>query len=114
VKRGPSDGFPERFRKAARYARQVGHSAGVHKPGQPIPSVSSNSKPKFNDDGSIDLFFGPERLEGALESNFIGTNNGEGYFVVMRLYSPGQFYFDKTWKSLSSTSRECCRYRGVQ
>jgi hypothetical protein len=73
-------------------------AAGVDKPGQAIPSINSQSEPKYNDDGSIDLYFGPKLPEGAAASNYIGTNDGEGYFVVIRLYSPGQSYFDKTWK----------------
>jgi hypothetical protein len=73
-------------------------AAGVDKPGQLIPSLSSQQDRKYNDDGSIDLYFGPERAQDVPESNFIGTNSGEGYFVVIRLYSPGQAYFDKTWK----------------
>jgi hypothetical protein len=73
-------------------------AAGVDKPGQPIPSVSSQQKPKYNDDGSIDLYFGPEMPQGAPNSNYLGTNKGKGFFVVIRLYSPGQAYFDKTWK----------------
>jgi hypothetical protein len=73
-------------------------AAGVDRPGQQIPSISSQGDLKYNGDGSIDLYFGPEPPQGAPASNYIGTNDGEGYFVVIRLYSPGQAYFDKTWK----------------
>ena len=73
-------------------------AAGVDKPGQPIPSINSQQELAYNDDGSIDLYFGPEMPPDAAESNYIGTNPGEGFFVVIRLYSPGQAYFDKTWK----------------
>lgn len=73
-------------------------AAGVDKPGQPIPSINSQEKLKYNDDGSIDLYFGPELPQGASQTNYIGTNRGEGFFVIIRLYSPGQTYFDKTWK----------------
>ncbi|MCP3877675.1 MAG: hypothetical protein GY701_04675 [Sulfitobacter sp.] len=44
------------------------------------------------------MYFDPEPPQGAPPSNFIGTNKGEGFFGVIRLYSPGQTYFDKTWK----------------
>jgi hypothetical protein len=74
------------------------NAAGVDKPGQPIPSINSHDNLKYNDDGSIDLYFGPEPPEVAHESNYIGTNKGEGFFVLIRLYSPGKSYFDKTWK----------------
>ena len=73
-------------------------AAGVDKPGQPIPSINSQQELEYNEDGSIDLYFGPETLQGVPETNYIGTNKGEGFFVVIRLYSPGQAYFDKTWK----------------
>ena len=43
----------------------------------------------YNDDGSIDLYFAPELPHRTPESNYIGTNPGEGFFVVIRLYSPG-------------------------
>jgi hypothetical protein len=35
---------------------------------------------------------------GAPAYNYVGTTKGEGYFVVIRLYSPGKAYFDKTWR----------------
>ena len=73
-------------------------AAGVDKAGQPIPSVNSQQDLAYNDDGSLDLYFGPELPAGAPKSNYVGTNPGEGFFVVIRLYSPGQAYFDKTWK----------------
>jgi hypothetical protein len=73
-------------------------AAGVAKPGQLIPSLSSQVGVKPNDDGSTDLYFGPELPQGVPQSNYIGTNKGEGYFVVIRLYSPGKAYFDKTWR----------------
>ena len=73
-------------------------AAGVDKAGQLIPSVNSQQELAYNDDGSLDLYFGPELPAGAPKSNYIGTNPGEGFFVIIRLYSPGKAYFDKTWK----------------
>ncbi len=73
-------------------------AAGVAKPGQMIPSVNSQESLEYNADGSIDLYFGPDLPAGAPASNYIGTNDGEGFFVVIRLYSPGETYFDKTWR----------------
>ena len=40
-----------------------------------------------NDDGSIDLYFGPEAPEGK-EANWIQTVPNKGWFCVLRLYSP--------------------------
>ncbi len=73
-------------------------AAGVDKPGQSIPSVNSMEDRQFNADGSIDLYFGPEQPKGVPEAHWIGTNPGEGFFIILRLYSPKQSYFDKTWK----------------
>ncbi len=91
------EGIPaENFWAATLYAAAT--AAGVDKPGQPIPSLSSQKELKHNADGSIDLYFGPELPKDVSKSNYIGTNKGEGYFVVLRLYSPGKAYFDKTWR----------------
>jgi hypothetical protein len=90
-------GIPaENFWAVTLYAAPT--AAGVDKPGQLIPSLSSQQDLKYNQDGSIDLYFGPDLPQGGARSNYIGTNKGEGYFVIIRLYSPGQPYFDKTWK----------------
>jgi hypothetical protein len=37
-------------------------------------------------------------VSGVYREDNIGTNKREGFFVVIRLYSPGQSYFDKSWK----------------
>jgi hypothetical protein len=51
---------------------------------------------KVNDDGSVDLYFGPLAPKGN-ESNWIQTNNGEAWFTYLRLYGPSETYFDKSW-----------------
>jgi hypothetical protein len=73
-------------------------AAGVDKPGQPIASINSMGTLEYKEDGSIDLYFAPQRPSDVPVTNFIGTNPGEGFFVIIRLYSPGQGYFDKNWK----------------
>ncbi len=73
-------------------------AAGVDQPGQAIPSVNSMEDLQMNDDGSIDLFFGPSLPDSVPHSNWIGTVDGQGFFVILRLYSPTAAYFDKTWK----------------
>jgi hypothetical protein len=90
-------GIPaENFWAVTLYAAAT--AAGVDKPGQPIPSINSMGKPKYNEDGSIDLYLGPQKPSDVPASNFLGTNAREGFFVIIRLYSPGKAYFDKTWK----------------
>jgi hypothetical protein len=64
--------------------------------GQPLPSISSYTKPVINADGSIDITFGPEKPEG--KGNWIRTVPGRGWFPIFRFYSPTEPYFDKTWK----------------
>lgn len=64
--------------------------------GQPLPSVSSYSNPTVNADGSIYIFFGPDRPKDAV--NWIQTVSGRGWFPIFRFYSPTVAFFDKNWK----------------
>jgi hypothetical protein len=65
--------------------------------GQPLPSLNSMDRPASNTDGSYDLYFGPKAPAGK-QSNWLATVPGKGYFIILRLYSPKQSFFDKTWK----------------
>jgi hypothetical protein len=65
--------------------------------GTPFSRISTFTKPKANSDGSIDLFFGPNVPAGE-EANWIRTVPGKGWFILFRLYGPGEAYFDHTWK----------------
>ena len=47
-----------------------------------------------NDDGSVDVYFAPTAPEG-LDSNWIPT--GEDFFLLFRLYGPGEPLFEKAW-----------------
>jgi hypothetical protein len=50
-----------------------------------------------NDDGSVDLHFGPTPpTEG--ESNWVQTIPGKHWFSYFRLYGPLETYFDRSWK----------------
>ncbi|WP_216825893.1 DUF1214 domain-containing protein [Sulfitobacter sp. SK012] len=49
-----------------------------------------------NDDGSVDLYFGPQAPDGK-EINWVQTNEGQSFFVYLRLYGPEQEYFDQTF-----------------
>jgi hypothetical protein len=66
--------------------------------GQPFPSIGSLDDITYNDDGSVDLYFGPELPTGAPESNWRKTLPGKGWFVLFRLYSPTQPFFDGSWR----------------
>ena len=63
---------------------------------QQFPSVSSQNKDlQVNSDGSVDVYFGPKRLQGK-EANWIQTIPGKGWFMILRLYGPLEPWFDKT------------------
>ena len=66
--------------------------------GQPFPSIGSLDDLKYNEDGSIDLYFGPELPDGAPESNWLRTVPEKGWFTLLRLYSPTEAFFDQTWR----------------
>jgi hypothetical protein len=61
------------------------------------PLVGSVHGAVANQDGSFDLYFGPEPPADAPEENWVQTTPGKGWFVYLRLYGPEQPYFDKTW-----------------
>jgi hypothetical protein len=42
--------------------------------------------------------FAPERPAGTPEGNWIQTTEGKGWFPILRLYSPFQSFFDKSWR----------------
>lgn len=65
---------------------------------QQFPSVSSQDEGvKVNDDGSVDVWFGPEAPQG-MEHNWVQTIPGKGWFMILRLYGPLEPWFDQTWR----------------
>ena len=44
------------------------------------------------------ITFGPERPADSPEGNWIQTTEGKGWFPILRLYSPLEPFFDKTWR----------------
>jgi len=65
--------------------------------GMPKPSINSFDGPEENDDGSYDVFFGPEAPAGK-EKNWVKTVTGKGWFTYIRLYGPLEPFFDQSWK----------------
>ena len=57
---------------------------------RPPPSTSS--------DGSTTVYFGPTQPAGADRGNWIQTVPGKGWFTLLRLYSPLEPFFDKSWR----------------
>jgi hypothetical protein len=65
---------------------------------QKSAGLDSNSPTiKQNDDKSYTVWFGPKAPKGH-EDNWIQTNPGKSYNVLLRLYGPLEPWFDKTWQ----------------
>lgn len=63
-----------------------------------FPSISSQKKElEKNEDGSVDVYFGPQPPAG-LDNNWVQTIPGKGWNVILRLYGPLEPWFDKTWR----------------
>jgi hypothetical protein len=64
----------------------------------PFPSVSSQTEGlAISSDGSVDIHFGPSAPLGKA-SNWIETVPGKGWCCCLRLYSPLEPWFDKSWR----------------
>jgi hypothetical protein len=62
-----------------------------------IAGLDSKKDLVKNEDGSVDLYVGPEAPKGK-EKNWIPTAPGRGWFAYFRLYAPTEAYFDRSWK----------------
>ncbi len=62
----------------------------------PFPSLSSEKDLVQNADGSWDIYFAPQRPEGA--ANWIETIPQKGWFTIFRLYGPLEPWFERTWR----------------
>lgn len=65
---------------------------------QALPTRNSLDRLVENEDGSVDIYFGPEPPEGASERNWIDTVPGRDYFIILRLYGSDIEFFDQTWR----------------
>jgi hypothetical protein len=69
---------------------------------QRFPRAGSQSYPTpaatADGGGSTTVTFGPEQPSDSPDGNWIQTDEDKGFFVILRLYSPGQSYFDKSWR----------------
>lgn len=64
---------------------------------QQFPSVSSQNKDLVvNADGSIDIYFGHK--VPSQKANWIQTVPGQSWNTILRLYSPLEPWFNKTWR----------------
>jgi hypothetical protein len=58
----------------------------------PSPAAEAES------DGSTVVHLSPTRPDEVSPSNWIQTDPDKGWFAILRLYSPLQPFFDKTWR----------------
>jgi hypothetical protein len=69
---------------------------------QRYPRAGSQSYPspaaEANADGSTTVYLSPKQLEGVKRGNWVQTVPGKGWFLILRLYSPLEPFFDKTWR----------------
>jgi len=69
---------------------------------QRYPRAGSQRYPspaaKPNADGSTTVYFGPKQPSGVKRGNWIQTMPGKGWFAILRLYSPLESFFDKSWR----------------
>ena len=59
--------------------------------------ASNSTEVQKNEDGSVDVYFGPEPPQGK-ESNWVPTKPGQEFEMIFRLYAPTEALFEKTWK----------------
>jgi hypothetical protein len=69
---------------------------------QRYPRAGSQSYPspaaEANADGSTTIYFGPKQPDGVKRGNWIQTMPDKGWFTLLRLYSPLEPFFAKTWR----------------
>ncbi len=69
---------------------------------QRYPRAGSQSFPSpaatANADGSTVIHFAPTLPNGVARGNWIQTTPGRGWFTILRLYSPLEPFFAKTWR----------------
>ena len=69
---------------------------------QRYPRAGSQNYPspaaEPNVDGSTTVYFSPKQPTGIKRGNWIQTMPNKGWFTILRLYSPLEPFFDKSWR----------------
>jgi hypothetical protein len=69
---------------------------------QRYPRAGSQSYPspaaEASADGATTVYFSPSQPAGIKRGNWIQTMPGKGWFTILRLYSPLESFFDKSWR----------------
>jgi len=58
----------------------------------PSPAATASA------DGSTTVYFAPTQPDGVERGNWIQTMPDKGWFLILRLYSPLEPFFDKSWR----------------
>ena len=93
----PKDPPAEKFTSVVVYDPQPRSELQTSQPFPSYNNVPDKDKVIVNDDGTVDLYFGPEQPP-VKEANWVQTMAVKGWWVMLRLYGPLQTWFDKTWK----------------
>jgi hypothetical protein len=87
---------------------------------QRFPRAGSQSFPspaaEASEDGSNTAYFSPTKPAGAGGGNWIETVPGKGWFVILRLHSPLEPFFAKTWRpgEIESVTRDAELWGGIK
>ena len=65
---------------------------------QLLPSTNGYYDIPTNDDGSIDVWFGPSQPDGVVDAAFVKTVPGRDFIVAFRLYGTENPFYDQTWR----------------
>ena len=69
---------------------------------QRFPRAGSQSYPspaaEAASNGSTTIYIGPSQPEGVKRGNWIQTDPGKGWFIILRLYSPLESFFTRKWQ----------------
>lgn len=65
---------------------------------QLLPSTNGYYDIPQNDDGSIDLWFGPAKPQDVTDAAFVQTVPGRDFIVAFRLYGTTSEFYDQTWR----------------
>ncbi len=69
---------------------------------QRYPRAGSQNYPspaaEADADGATTVYFAPKQPDGIKRGNWIQTMPGKGWFTILRLYSPLEPFFDKSWR----------------
>jgi hypothetical protein len=69
---------------------------------QRFPRAGSQAYPSpaavADADGSTTIYFSPTKPADVKDGNWIQTTPGKGWFTILRLYSPRESFFTKTWR----------------